>query len=105
LSTYSTLLAHGVLQAAVTTLFTVPDGQTCVVRDLEVITFSGAPASFAFSLTVSGLNSPIYNVAETVNAQAYQWSGRVVIPGGGTLMGVCTTPSNGFTASGYLLTD
>lgn len=103
MSVYSTLLFIGVLPTAGATLFTVPAGDTCVVRDIEILNTTTSSSSPLLNAVVSGSVGTILSVPNLAANTHFQWQGRVVIPSGGTIAGVDAHGGQNCMISGYLL--
>jgi hypothetical protein len=103
-SVYSTLFFHGPTSNG-ETLYTVPSGQTVVVRDLEVYNFSGVTiAEIQVQLGVSGSTSGVLAFCNNVLASTCaQWTGRSVVPAGLSLVAFSTGSNFSMLVSGYLL--
>jgi hypothetical protein len=103
LSVYSTLFYHGTLPTnALTVIYTVPAGQTVVVRDVELL-ISAANDLFNLQVNVSGTLAVMWYVAQSPATTWHQWSGRVVIPSGGELEAYSALGADQLVVSGYLL--
>jgi hypothetical protein len=103
-SVYSTQLYLGQPGSGITTLYTVPSGNTVVVRDVELINTGSAAMSFGLIVRTSGGTqaqwASVSGVA--VNSQ-YQWEGRVVMNPGDELILTTSEAGMQLIVSGYLL--
>lgn len=105
MTTYSTLLASSATSpTANTVIFTVPSTDTCVVRDVEIYNYSSSAVSFNLSFAASGVPGQVLVKHAIPPADdSVQWSGRVVIPAGGTLSLFASAGQVSYSISGYLL--
>lgn len=103
---YSTRFAAVTLSAAAPALYTVPEGYTAVIRDMELTNQTGAPVSFAVDVTVPGpLTATMYYNGAFPAASWVQWTGRVVLNAGDILGASAGAYPVGLVVSGYLLSS
>lgn len=83
---YSTLIFHGLLPASGAVIYTTPQDQTLVVRDIEVYNGDSSDRSPNYQVDVSG-NLAVFWSVQAPSSAWRQWQGRVVIPAGAGLFG------------------
>lgn len=84
---YSASLFHGYIPTGFTAIYTPPVGKTSVVRDIEIYNGDTGPHTVNFQVGSSGTTAILWNQVQVPNSTWEQWSGRVVIPAGGSLWG------------------
>lgn len=102
MSVYSHLFFIGVLPTAGATLFTVGATQVAVIRDIEILNTTSGSSSPLLNAVVSGSVGTILSVPNLAANAHFQWQGRVVIPGGGSVAGVDAHGGQNCLISGYL---
>lgn len=84
----------------------MPAGYVAVVRDLEVLTYSGAAETAQFFVRIPGplaITFAWLNCPATI--EGVQWQGRVVANAGDILQASVSTADNQLVVSGYLLSS
>lgn len=101
---YSTLLAFAsVSPTSLTDVFTVPDGTTCVVREIDYQNYSGTTTILTVQGRVSGDQAIIAALSQASTGTTAQWTGRMVLPAGSVIEVVAGEAAFAWSISGYLL--
>ena len=104
MSIYSTQLYAGALGTVGNLIYTAPVGTTVVVRDVEFYNGTGGVSTLNINLDVSGTFAGVAAWSNNVPAGGFaQWSGRVVMNAGNTLLSGVTNAGCNVVVSGYVL--
>jgi hypothetical protein len=103
-SVYSINLFTGLPPGGDGVVYTVPVNQVVVVREIDLLNYSGEVASTQVQVTVPGSGSAtLVFENELANLTTYQWQGRAVIPSGSTIVFSATYQEVQALICGYLL--
>jgi hypothetical protein len=100
---YSTRLVLASVPAFSTALFTVPEGYTAVVRDIDAVAAADIGVEVSFAL--AGVPFFAYFSEAGTGSLSIQWRGRQVAYPGEELGLVVTNVNIDVVISGYLLTN
>lgn len=104
MTVYSTKFAAGVGTGSTEDVYTVPAGYVAVVRDIEVISGSGASDVLVFECVSPGPLHVVIWVLYSTGANVWgQWRGRVVLVSGDAISALAPADGSTYLISGYLL--